>query len=79
MLASSNNKAIREDMKRLEILHLKTPKRYTIGKRPREFTQELTKMAETRKPGEVADMEESWSLPNNSKWKLPSSLNSRGR
>ena len=43
---------------------------YTKGKRPGEFTEELIKIAECRRAGEVEDLGESWTLPTASKWRL---------
>ena len=76
-LASANTQAIRTDMRELEILHIMPVRKFSRGTRPGEFTEELTRMAEVRKQSEVRDLEEAWTLPNNSKWRLPHSSHTR--
>ena len=69
-LASANTKEIKDHMKERGITNVMPVRKSSKGKRPGEFTEELTKLAECRKAGEVQDLGESWTLPTASKWRL---------
>ena len=69
-LASFNTREIRKHMEESGILHLMPERRHSRGKRPGEFTDELTRLADNRKHSEVEDLGESWTLPTASKWRL---------
>ena len=69
-LASANTVEIREHMKEKGISSLMPARKFSKGKRPGEFTEELTQMADCRKATNVEDLGESWTIPTASKWKL---------
>ena len=69
-LASANTTEIKEHMREKGIINLMPIRKFSRGKRPGEFTDELTRMAECRRAGNVDDLGESWTLPTASKWRL---------
>ena len=69
-LASFNTKEIREHMRERGILNLMPARKHKKGVRPGEFTEELSKMAESRSSAGVDDLGESRTLPMASKWRL---------
>ena len=57
-LASFNTVEIREHMKEAGIINLMPVRKHRKGRRPGEFTEELTRIAECRGSSEVEDLGE---------------------